>query len=124
MTRFGLTQPGIQSVRVPLPPLPEQRAIVRFLDYMEGRVHRYVRAKQKLIGLLDEEKQAIVNRAVTRGLDPDVRLKPSGIDWLGEVPEHWEVVRNGRLFVQRNETGYPELPILEVSLNRRRPPGR
>ena len=116
VTRFGLTQPGIQSVRVPLPPLPEQRAIVRFLDYMEGRVHRYVRAKQKLIGLLDEEKQAIVNRAVTRGLDPDVRLKPSGIDWLGEVPEHWEVVRNGRLFVQRNETGYPELPILEVSL--------
>lgn len=74
-----------------LPPLPEQTAIVRFLDYIDRRVRRYIRAKQKLIRLLEEQKQAIIHRAVTRGLDPDVPLKPSGVEWLGDVPEHWEV---------------------------------
>ena len=76
---------------LPLPPLPEQAAIVRYLDYVDRRIRRYVSAKRKLIGLLEEEKQAIVNRAVTRGLDPNVRLKPSGVEWLGDVPGHWEV---------------------------------
>lgn len=75
-----------------LPSVPEQAAIVRFIDYVDRRVRRYVRAKQKLIGLLEEQKQAIIHRAVTRGLAPDVPLKPSGVEWLGEVPEHWEVV--------------------------------
>ncbi|HNU12531.1 MAG TPA: restriction endonuclease subunit S, partial [Rubrivivax sp.] len=63
------------------------------LDYMDRRIRRYIRAKQKLIKLLEEQKQAIIHRAVTRGLDPNVRLKPSGVEWLGDVPEHWEVVR-------------------------------
>ncbi len=83
----------LKYMYVGLPPLPEQAAIVRFLDYVDRRVRRYVRAKQKLIGLLEEQKQAIIHRAVTRGLDPNVPLKPSGVEWLGDVPEHWEVVR-------------------------------
>ena len=116
VTRYGLTQDGIQSVRIPLPPLPEQCAIVRYLDYVDRRIRRYVSAKRKLIALLEEEKQAVINRAVTRGLDPNARLKPSGVEWLGDVPEHWEMIRNGRLFAQRSETGFPDLPILEVSL--------
>jgi type I restriction enzyme S subunit len=99
-----------------LPSPDEQSAIVRFLDHADRRVRHYVRAKQKLIALLNEQKQAIIHRTVTRGLDPNVRLKPSGVEWLGDVPEYWEVVRNGRLFSQRNETGFGELPILEVSL--------
>ncbi len=74
-------------------PLPEQAAIVRFLDHADRRIRRYIRAKQKLIKLLEEQKQAIIHRAVTRGLDPNVRLKPSGVEWLGDVPEHWEVSR-------------------------------
>ena len=78
---------------IPLPPLPEQRGIVRYLDHVDGRIRRYVDAKEKLVGLLEEERQAVVNRAVTRGLDPNVRLKPSGVEWLGDVPEHWEVRR-------------------------------
>ena len=77
----------------PLPPLPEQRTIVRYLEYVDRRIRRYVSAKEKLIELLEEEKQAIINQAVTRGLDPSVRLKPSGVEWLGDVPEHWEVRR-------------------------------
>jgi type I restriction enzyme, S subunit len=75
-----------------LPPLPEQAAIVRYLDHVDRRVRRLTRAKRKLIALLTEQKQAIIHRAVTRGLDPDVPLKDSGVEWLGEVPEHWEVV--------------------------------
>ena len=75
------------------PCLPEQRAIVRYLDHVDRRIRRYVSAKRKLIALLEEEKQAVVNRAVTRGLDPNVRLKPSGVEWLGDVPEHWEMRR-------------------------------
>ena len=72
-----------------LAPLPEQAAIVRFLDHADRRIRRYIRAKQKLITLLEEQKQAIIHQAVTRGLDPNVRLKPSGVEWLGEVPAHW-----------------------------------
>ena len=89
----NLYWPHLKRVTTPLPPLPEQRAIVRYLDYVNRRIRRYVAAKRKLIALLEEEKQAIVNRAVTRGLDPNVRLKPSGVEWLGDVPEHWEVRR-------------------------------
>ena len=83
----------IGGMRIPLPPLPEQRAIVRYLDHVDRRIRRYVSAKRKLIALLEEEKQAVINRAVTRGLDPNVRLKPSGVEWLGDVPAHWEVPR-------------------------------
>ena len=85
--------------QLPLPPLPEQRAIVRYLDHADRRIRRYVDAKRKLIALLEEEKQAIVNHAVTRGLDPNVPLKPSGVDWLGDVPEHWEVGPAKRAFL-------------------------
>lgn len=88
-----------------LPPVPEQVAIVRFLDYADRRIRRYIRAKQKLITLLEEQKQAIIHRAVTRGLDPNVRLKRSGVEWLGDLPEHWEVTRLGRLIELM--TGFP-----------------
>ena len=82
---------------VALPPLPEQRAIACYLDHVDRRIQRYIEAKEQLIALLQEARQAIIQRAVTRGLDPDVPLKPSGVDWLGEVPAHWEVVQLGRI---------------------------
>ena len=80
------------EVDLPCPPLSEQSAIARFLDHADRRIRRYIRAKQRLIKLLQEQRQAIVHRAVTRGLDPNVRLKPCGVEWLGDVPEHWEVL--------------------------------
>ena len=86
---------GFASQPVPFPPLTEQTAIVRFLDHMDRRIGRAIRAKQKLIALLNEQKKAIIHQAVTRGLDPNVRLKPSGVAWLGDVPEHWEVWQVG-----------------------------
>ena len=74
------------SELVGVPPLPEQAAIVRYLDHADRRIRRYVDAKRKLIALLKEEKQAVINQAVTRGLDPNVPLKPSGVEWLGRCP--------------------------------------
>jgi type I restriction enzyme S subunit len=109
VTRYGLSHEAIKSVGLPVPPIFEQAAIVRFLDYADRRIRRYIRAKQKLIKLLEEQKQAIVHRAVTRGLDPDVRLKPSGVEWLGDVPEHWEVLKLARMIADgpRNGTSPP-----------------
>ena len=91
--QWDLAEPRMREIPFAIPPLPEQAAIVRFLDHADRRIRRYIRAKQKLIKLLEEQKQAIIHRAVTRGLDPNVRLKPSGVEWLGDVPEHWEVRR-------------------------------
>ncbi len=75
------------------PPPAEQAAIVRFLDWSNRRLERAIRAKRKVIALLNEQKQAIIHRAVTRGLDPSVPLKPPGVPWLGDIPQHWEVMR-------------------------------
>jgi type I restriction enzyme S subunit len=74
-----------------IPPVEERIAIVRFVDHADGRIGRFIRAKQKLIKLLEEEKQGIIHRAVTRGLDENVVFKQSGVKWLGDVPEHWDV---------------------------------
>ena len=91
--RQNLDFVDIKRMPVLVPPKDEQSAIVRFLDHADRRIKRYIHAKQKLIKLLEEQKQAIINRAVNRGLDPNVRLKSSGVEWLGAVPEHWEMVR-------------------------------
>jgi len=73
-----------------VPSRSEQDAIVDFLRGFDAKVRRFIRNRRRLIEVLNEQKQAIINRAVTRGLDPNVRLKPSGIEWLGEIPAHWE----------------------------------
>lgn len=91
--QWDLSKVRMREMPFFVPPLPEQSAIVRYLDYVDRRIRRYIRIKERLIKLLEEQKQAIIHHAVTRGLDPNVRLKPSGVEWLGEIPEHWEVVR-------------------------------
>ena len=84
------------GVDLPLVPLPDQAAISRFLDWANGRIDRTIRAKRKVIVLIAEQKQAIVHSAVTRGLSPDVPLKPTGLPWLGTIPRHWEIWRISR----------------------------
>ena len=116
-----LSSSQIRKIYVGVPPLPEQRAIARFLDHMDRRIQKYIRAKEKLIALLDEYKQALIHQAVTGQIDvrtgrPYEEYKESGVGWLGKIPSHWSVRRNGRLFVERNERGFGHLPILEVSL--------
>ena len=105
---------------VVLPRIGEQPGILRFLDHADRRIRRYIGAKQKLIKLLGEQKRAIIHRAVTRGLDPSVRLKPSGVEWLGDVPEHWDVaaLRHryaqalGKMLDTKRITGENSLPYL------------
>jgi type I restriction enzyme S subunit len=117
----------VGAMLFPLPPLPEQTAIVRFLDWADRRIRRYIRAKQKQIKLLEEYKQALTHQAVTGKIDvrtgqPYPAYKDSGVPWLGEVPEHWEV-RRLRASVQAcisgiwgNEPdGYYDLPCVRVA---------
>jgi type I restriction enzyme S subunit len=100
-SRLRLYSDDLGRLELPLPPLSEQAAIVRFLDWASSRLDRAIQAKRKVIALLNEQKQAIIHRTVTRGLDPTVKLKPSGIPWLGDIPVHWEIVTLGRLCVSR-----------------------
>ena len=97
ISRLQLTDEAFLDAPFPLPPPDEQIVIVRFLDFADRRIRRSIHAKQKLIRLLEEQKQAIIHQAVTRGLDPNVRLKPSGVEWLGKVPEHWKFAKLARL---------------------------
>lgn len=91
ISRLQLSDAAFLDMPIVLPPPDEQAAIVRFLDHYDRRIQRAIRAKQRLIALLNEQKHAIIQRAVTRGLDPDVPMRDSGVEWLGEVPAHWEV---------------------------------
>jgi len=91
----------LKGISFSLPPANEQSAVVRYLDHIDRRIRRYIRTKQKLIKLLEEQKQAIIHQAVTRGLNPNVQLKSSGVEWLGDVPEHWDVVALRRVTLAR-----------------------
>ena len=96
--QWSLRAEEFKGIYFSLPPLPEQTAIVRFLDYMDRRIRRSIRAKQKLIKLLEEYRQALIHQAVTGQIDvrtgkPYPAYKDSGVPWLGHVPQHWEVVK-------------------------------
>ncbi len=101
VTRFGLSRNAIKILPVPYPRVAEQIQIARFLDQKTGQIDRLIEQKEKLLKLLAEKRTAIITRAVTKGLpaeerakaglDPNVEMKDSGIDWLGEIPKHWEV---------------------------------
>ena len=95
----AISEREVQEIRAAFPPLEEQAAIVRFLDHAGEQIQRYIASKERLIALLEEERQALIHQAVTRGLDPNVRLKPSGVEWLGDVPEHWRIGPLKRAFV-------------------------
>ena len=118
--QWDLSQSRMREIPFLLPPLHEQQVIVRYLDHVDRRIRRYVDAKWKLIALLEEERQAVVNQAVTRGLDPSVRLKPSGVEWLGDVPEHWEVSRVKTEFLSLNHRRVPLSAVERGAMSLRR----
>ncbi|GAF78186.1 unnamed protein product, partial [marine sediment metagenome] len=82
-----------------------------------ARIDALIAAKERLLGLLAEKRRALTARAVTRGLDPNVQLRNSGISWLGKIPVHWKVRRIAWLFRERDQRNEPELPLLVVSIN-------
>ena len=101
-TRDKLTQLAMMRIRLPKPPLPEQRAIAAFLDRETGKIDALVAEQERLIELLKEKRQAVISHAVTKGLNPKAPMKDSGIEWLGEVPAHWEVGPVKRFVIQRS----------------------
>ena len=105
--QWDLSHEHLRDIPIAIPPLDEQAAIVRYLDHADELINRYISAKERLIALLEEQRQAIINQAVTLGIDPKVNLKPSGAHWLGDVPEHWKMCRSKRLFSPRREFARP-----------------
>ena len=84
---------SFMAYKIPVPTLNEQNAIVNYLDSATSKIDAAIAQQQKMIDLLNERKQIIINNAVTKGLAPHVKMKPSGIDWIGDIPEHWEVIK-------------------------------
>ena len=115
-TRAALTCEFLRSVQLAIPPSSEQDAITAFLDRETARIDALVAKKERLIELLQEKRTALITRAVTKGLDPDVPMKDSGVEWLGEIPVHWGVEANRWLFREsdtRSQLG--EEKLLTVS---------
>jgi type I restriction enzyme S subunit len=122
-TRDRVSRSFLGSVRVPVPPLPDQATIAAFLDRETGKIDALVEEQRRLLDLLKEKRQAVISHAVTKGLDPNAKMKPSGVEWMGDVPAHWEVMKCtmlGDLFGSElvddgavAETG--EVPYLKVA---------
>jgi type I restriction enzyme S subunit len=93
VTRFGLPSSAVDNAILLRPPIGEQQVISEFIDRETARIDALVEKRWRLLGLLEEQRLAIITNAVTRGLDPNVSMKDSGIDWLGQIPAHWEVKR-------------------------------
>ena len=91
ITRYGLGKYWLDNGLFLVPPVEEQRAIAAFLDRETGRIDALMEKKQRQIELLQEKRAALISHAVTKGLDPTVPMKDSGVEWLGQIPMHWEV---------------------------------
>jgi type I restriction enzyme S subunit len=109
ITRYGLGKYWIDNGLFPVPSLDEQRAIASFLDRETGKIDSLIEKKERQIGLLQEKRAALISHVVTKGLDPTVPMKPSGIEWLGEIPEHWELTRLGWITTDINDINH-EMP--------------
>jgi type I restriction enzyme S subunit len=91
-------QEVIKNSKLPIPSLEEQTQIAAFLDYKTNLIDATIEKKKRLIELLKEKRQAVINEAVTKGLNPNAPMKDSGVEWLGEIPEHWDKLKIGRTF--------------------------
>ena len=98
LTRVGLGQAALSSLPIPVPPVDQQRQIADYLDVQTAKIDALIGKQEQLIETLAERRQAVISHAVTKGLDPSVPMKDSGVDWLGEYPEHWSVPRVGHNF--------------------------
>lgn len=91
--QWDLSLTRMKEIPFFIPPDQEQRKIVKLISLVNLKINKFIQKKKQLVVLLKEQKQGIINQAVTRGLDPNVQLKPSGVEWLGDIPEHWEIKR-------------------------------
>ncbi len=107
----------LKGLILPFPPPDEQIRVATFLGRETAKIDALVGEQRRLIGLLKEKRRAVISHAVTRGLDPHTPIKASGIEWLGDVPSHWEVGRMANVFREVAESGVGDLPILSVSIH-------
>lgn len=121
----GVSYPAINAseigfIKIPVPSLPEQTQITNFLDQETNKIDALVAEQQKLIDLLKEKRLAVIFQAVTKGLDPKVKLKDSGLKWVGEIPEHWELSKGRKIFKIKKrivgELGYEVLSITQKGI--------
>lgn len=110
-----ISEAFVENFRSPLPPIPEQRAIAAFLDRETAKIDASVAKKERLIELLQEKRAALITRAVTKGLDPNVPMKDSGVDWLGALPAHWEVKRIRHVVSQVEQGWSPDCENREAT---------
>ena len=116
ITRYGLGKYWLENSVFPVPSLPEQRAIAAFLDRETARIDALVEKQERLIALLQEKRAAFISHTVTKGLDPNVPMKDSGIPSIGLIPAHWETQRNKHVFEERDERSVAgEEELLSVS---------
>lgn len=112
-----LTISNLNSISIPLPPEREIDSIKKFLHEKLFTIDEAIAIKEQQIALLNERKQIVIQKAVTQGLDPNVPMKDSGVEWIGQIPEHWEIRANRTIFKERNEQGREGLPLLSVSIH-------
>ncbi|HHV7100465.1 TPA: restriction endonuclease subunit S, partial [Haemophilus influenzae] len=115
--RMKISQDDLKKLYFPISPLDEQQKIAQFLDDKTAKIDRAVELAEKQIALLKEHKQILIQNAVTRGLNPDVPLKDSGVEWIGQVPEHWELTIGMNVFREnkRDNKGMKENTVLSLS---------
>ncbi|ECR1593361.1 TPA: restriction endonuclease subunit S [Campylobacter jejuni] len=101
-TQNNISLSVVANLKIPVPPLKEQEQIANFLDEKCEQIANFIEKKEKLITLLKEQKQALINETITKGLDKNVNFKDSGIEWLGEIPQHWEIKKLKMLFILGN----------------------
>ena len=106
----------ILNAQIPLTSHEEQTQIANFLDRKTGQIDELIRIKERQIELLREQRTTLINQVVTKGLDPNVEMKPSGVEWIGEIPRHWNVIRNKFIFQQIRDVGYPNLLLLSIGI--------
>lgn len=116
--RLTLTYKELKKYYILLPPEEEQRQIVAYLDYKSNKINERIYQRERELQTLSELKQAEIAVVVTRGLDPNVPMKESGIEWLGKIPAHWEVRKIKNCLQERSEKGYPNEPILCATQSR------
>ena len=95
ITRYGLGKPSVENLELPVPPLEEQKIISRYLDKKTKQIDSLIENIQKKIELLKEQRTSLINQCVTKGLDPNVEMKDSGVEWIGEIPKYWTIVKIG-----------------------------
>ena len=113
--QWDLSKSRMKSIPFIIPSNDEQQKIAQFLDDKTAKIDQAVDLVEKQIALLKEHKQILIQNAVTQGLNPDVSLKDSGVEWIGQVPEHWEVSSLGKMLLPVSEKNKPNLPLLSIT---------